>query len=714
MANTILTTVGRQKLISAAPERQVKIQSMVFGDGGGNPVSVNEDMQWVVNQVSMQPAAAPIRAGDNADIIMISAIIPRGVTGFTVREVGLVDADGDLIAIGASEPTDKKESPLSVRVYLSLDNASQVELISNVSSPLDHSLLTGRDSFNAHDASAISRGVVAVDSIADLLALPEGQRNEGLRYLVKGYHAGSDDGGGEFYWDAARVAENDGGTVINGWVRIPDNFVSPLMFGARGDGTSNDTAAFQATIDWAASQTPSTPQPDSQTSTVELMGKAFRVDGLIVHRGVNLTGPGEVILAVGGECALSFDNALYAQAHNLKITLTDANQIGIRIRSVTDSPYSSSSPQLMTFRNVWVEGDLNADTLAVQIDLAWVISFYDCKFFRCPDGIRFTDADSNAIFFYGCELRHSSSSPRTGTAIIHEGGKNNAWIGGVIEGYYRGVHITGGTLTLDNVYTEGFTLERAFVIGGSDAILHFRNCLMKGKFSVEGGKLLTVRDCDWTRSGYGTPSNNIVIFSADVGTRVEFSGNAIPSDFVHARFGWFLDEEEGWKLRSKGNWNECYLDRHLPCSGVFPGYAGVTGDGSRFDIPLGTSPEEITHNPYEELSSTTGWFTPVDNGTYLVKATIELDGLSEDNTECILRLRERGTGSREYTLDRRPAASRTDNSRIILSGECLLTIQRGFPINFVVQVDGGSGKTVGILDSTSGTIRGSYSFTRVA
>ena len=171
MANTILTTIGRQKLISAAPERQVKIQSMVFGDGGGSPVSVNEDMQWVVNQVSMQPAAAPIRAGDNADIIMISAIIPRDVTGFTVREVGLVDADGDLIAIGASEPTDKKESPLSVRVYLKLDNASQVDLISDIGSPLDHSLLTGRDSFNAHDASAISYGEGTVaDKLDELVS----------------------------------------------------------------------------------------------------------------------------------------------------------------------------------------------------------------------------------------------------------------------------------------------------------------------------------------------------------------------------------------------------------------------------------------------------------------------------------------------------------------------------------------------------------------
>src|SRR5690554_4740167 len=40
-------------------------------------------------------------------------------------------------------------------------------------------------------AAMVGRGVVAVDSIADLLALPEEQRREDLRYLVKGYYAGS-------------------------------------------------------------------------------------------------------------------------------------------------------------------------------------------------------------------------------------------------------------------------------------------------------------------------------------------------------------------------------------------------------------------------------------------------------------------------------------------------------------------------------------------
>lgn len=76
-------------------------------------------------------------------------------------------------------------------------------------------------------AAMVARGVVAVDSIADLLALPEGQRKEGLRYLVKGYHAGSNVGGGEFYWNADRSkADHDGGSVID-----PD-LASLLLAGA--------------------------------------------------------------------------------------------------------------------------------------------------------------------------------------------------------------------------------------------------------------------------------------------------------------------------------------------------------------------------------------------------------------------------------------------------------------------------------------------------
>lgn len=101
-------------------------------------------------------------------------------------------------------------------------------------------------------AAIVARGVVAVDSIADLMELPEGQRKEGLRYLVKGYHAGSDIGGGEFYYDSSRSVENDGGYVLDGFVRIlTGGVISAEMFGAKCNRVDSDSAAFNAAAEAA-------------------------------------------------------------------------------------------------------------------------------------------------------------------------------------------------------------------------------------------------------------------------------------------------------------------------------------------------------------------------------------------------------------------------------------------------------------------------------
>src|SRR5690554_4124232 len=66
-------------------------------------------------------------------------------------------------------------------------------------------------------AAMVARGVVAVDSIADLLALPEGQRKSGVFYLVASYHGGwaaaspihLPVGGGVFTWQPSSTAVDD-------------------------------------------------------------------------------------------------------------------------------------------------------------------------------------------------------------------------------------------------------------------------------------------------------------------------------------------------------------------------------------------------------------------------------------------------------------------------------------------------------------------------
>lgn len=101
----------------------------------------------------------------------------------------------------------------------------------------------------AKGVGMVGRGVVAVESIADLLALPSGQRREDLRYLVKGYHAGSGLGGGSFHWDSTSAVSSNGGTILavsgvaqGRFIRLTASVLSPEMFGARSAATASENA----------------------------------------------------------------------------------------------------------------------------------------------------------------------------------------------------------------------------------------------------------------------------------------------------------------------------------------------------------------------------------------------------------------------------------------------------------------------------------------
>lgn len=97
-------------------------------------------------------------------------------------------------------------------------------------------------------AALLVRGVLAVDTIADLQSVP---RRSDLRVTVKGYTATNRYGGGEFYWNAASLATHNGGTVIavtgvatGRWLRSgSDSAIMVDWFGAEpGNVTSQRTA----------------------------------------------------------------------------------------------------------------------------------------------------------------------------------------------------------------------------------------------------------------------------------------------------------------------------------------------------------------------------------------------------------------------------------------------------------------------------------------
>ncbi|MBZ6757804.1 phage tail fiber protein [Klebsiella grimontii] len=66
---------------------------------------------------------------------------------------------------------------------------------------------------------ASSDGFKWVGQFPSVGSLAATSGSHGDRVLVRSYHEGGSEGGGQFVYDEARAAENDGVTVFNGWVR---------------------------------------------------------------------------------------------------------------------------------------------------------------------------------------------------------------------------------------------------------------------------------------------------------------------------------------------------------------------------------------------------------------------------------------------------------------------------------------------------------------
>ncbi len=71
-----------------------------------------------------------------------------------------------------------------------------------------------------------------------------------------GYYSAGDGGGNSFYWDSTSVATDNAGTVIKPtavsgagrWLAVDTSHITPEMFGAKGDGVADDTAALQSAL----------------------------------------------------------------------------------------------------------------------------------------------------------------------------------------------------------------------------------------------------------------------------------------------------------------------------------------------------------------------------------------------------------------------------------------------------------------------------------
>lgn len=131
----LLTAIGEAKLANAAAlNTTLKIAKMAVGDGGGTVPTptrtqtalVNEWYRAGLNTLQVDPS--------NTSQIIAELVIPEATGGNWIREMGLIDVDGNLIAVANTPPSYKPQLAEGsgrtqvLRMVLIVSSTSAVEL----------------------------------------------------------------------------------------------------------------------------------------------------------------------------------------------------------------------------------------------------------------------------------------------------------------------------------------------------------------------------------------------------------------------------------------------------------------------------------------------------------------------------------------------------------------------------------------------------------
>jgi phage-related tail fiber protein len=130
---TILTATGKAKIANGIPfGTKVNFTTLKVGDGKGSYYNPTESQTDLIN-TKWQGTISSVSTDEvNPNWIVIEIIIPGKDGGFTIREAGIFDDEGDMIAIGKYPETykpiiaDGSTKELLIRIILEVTNAESI------------------------------------------------------------------------------------------------------------------------------------------------------------------------------------------------------------------------------------------------------------------------------------------------------------------------------------------------------------------------------------------------------------------------------------------------------------------------------------------------------------------------------------------------------------------------------------------------------------
>lgn len=135
---TIVTDIGRAKIAAAALHgTQVNVVEAAVGDGGGAYYLPTEDMTALHREVWRGDIADKQINASNPNMLDVKIMVDGAVGGFTIRELGIFDDVGDLIAVCNTPDTEKAlimdgaAATLTLIMHIVFSNAETLEFTIN-------------------------------------------------------------------------------------------------------------------------------------------------------------------------------------------------------------------------------------------------------------------------------------------------------------------------------------------------------------------------------------------------------------------------------------------------------------------------------------------------------------------------------------------------------------------------------------------------------
>ncbi|GAB1652474.1 phage tail protein [Mannheimia haemolytica] len=254
---TILTHHGERVIVEALANKiPVPLKEMAIGDGNGSSITPSASQTTLVREVYRAEITDLLEDPQNRHQMIAELLIPENVGGFIVREIGLFDEQGGLVAV-ANCPENYKpvleQGSGKVQYYRMILQVSSSDAVTlSINNNIVYATRTELNEFVNNLSSPDGyKHIGRCKSVAELRTIRPSEH--GQRILVDAYYEGGTTGGGEFMADLQDLTTpDDGGTCFvvadNGgrWKRLFASSLQDTDFGVIGDGVADDTANLNA------------------------------------------------------------------------------------------------------------------------------------------------------------------------------------------------------------------------------------------------------------------------------------------------------------------------------------------------------------------------------------------------------------------------------------------------------------------------------------